>query len=92
MPIGDRQVGKMEKRLRLWDALLHDLVARPRRHGVEDKAGYRGYLDDLQSKHRLLQAQLDRFKTADRHERSGLETGFDTAWKDFESSFAKLPG
>jgi hypothetical protein len=92
MGIGKRQVGKLEKRLQLWGALLHELGANPRGDGVDDTSGYRRHLDDLQSKHQLLQAQFDRLRTADRSERPGLEIGFDTAWRDIEVSFAKLTG
>ena len=92
MPIGERQVGKIEKQLRMWSTVLDDLVARPRISGTASRAGYREHLDDLQSKHQLLRAQFDRLKAAGRSERPDLEIGFDTAWKDIESSFAKLPG
>lgn len=90
MDAREANLGKREKQLKIWGAMIGDLAAKADDRGAEVDVTHRRDVDNLQAKLHEARARLDELRDADGDEWEAIENGVDSAWDKLRIAFRDL--
>jgi hypothetical protein len=86
----EKNLGRLEKRLRRWEDELDKLVAKADLADAEAEVDFQERIDEFRTKHQAAQLKLAGFKATGIEKLDQFRAGIKSSWAGLESTFKAL--